>query len=89
MLQRPSSVIGPRLGESCSGHGGNRLDGVELEERTIEQLPDRCQNCGATLTDAEKRGALTEGPPSGLVLCTTCAAEVVPVEEADEEEPTA
>jgi predicted RNA-binding Zn-ribbon protein involved in translation (DUF1610 family) len=59
---------------------------VELEERTIEQLPDRCQSCGAQLTDAEKRTALTEGPPSGLVLCTTCAAEVVPVEEAQEEE---
>jgi len=62
---------------------------VELEERTIEQLPDRCQNCGATLTDAEKSSALTEGPPSGLVLCTTCAAEVVPVDEVDELEPPA
>jgi DNA-directed RNA polymerase subunit RPC12/RpoP len=57
---------------------------VELEERTIEQLPDRCQNCGANLTDAEKQSALMEGPPSGLVLCTTCAAEVVPVEEDQE-----
>jgi hypothetical protein len=63
------------------------LDGVRLEERTIEQLPDRCQNCGAKLTDAEKHAALTEGPPSGLVLCTTCASEVVPVDEPDEEEP--
>jgi hypothetical protein len=58
---------------------------MELEERTIEQLPDRCQNCGATLTDAEKRAALTEGPPSGAVLCTVCAAEVVPVEDEEEE----
>jgi hypothetical protein len=57
---------------------------MELEERTIEQLPDRCQNCGATLTDAEKSIALTEGPSSGLVLCTTCAAEVVPVDEGEE-----
>ena len=57
-----------------------------LEERTIEQLPDRCQNCGATLTDAEKETALTDGPPSGLVLCTTCASEVVPVEDADDAE---
>jgi hypothetical protein len=57
---------------------------MEREDRTIEQLPNRCQNCGATLTDAEKATALTEGPPSGLVLCTTCASEVVPV-EADEE----
>ena len=59
---------------------------MELEDRTIEQLPDRCQSCGATLTDAEKQTALTEGPPSGLVLCTTCAAEVVPVDEAVDEE---
>jgi hypothetical protein len=57
---------------------------VELEERSIEQLPDRCENCGARLTDAEKQAALTEGPPAGLVLCTTCAAEVVPVEEDEE-----
>jgi hypothetical protein len=54
---------------------------MELEERTIEQLPDRCQNCGARLTDAEKQAALTEGPPSGLVLCTICTAEVVPVDD--------
>jgi hypothetical protein len=59
---------------------------MELEDRTIEQLPDRCQNCGATLTDAEKATALSEGPPSGLVLCTTCASEVVPVDEGAEPE---
>jgi hypothetical protein len=58
---------------------------VELEERTIEQLPDRCQNCGAKLTDAEKRAALTEGAPGGTVLCTTCAAEVVPLAEDEDE----
>lgn len=56
---------------------------VGLEERTIEQLPDRCQNCGAELTDAEKQTALTEG--ATLILCTTCAGEVVPLEEDDEE----
>ena len=56
---------------------------MELEERTIEQLPDRCQNCGAQLTDAEKQTALTEG--AQVVLCTTCAAEVVPLEEDEEE----
>jgi hypothetical protein len=58
---------------------------VELEERTIEQLPDRCDNCGARLTDAEKQTALTEGPPGGRVLCTTCASEVVPLDEEEEE----
>lgn len=58
---------------------------MDLEERTIEQLPDDCENCGAKLTDAEKRTALTEGPPGGAVLCTICAAEIVPVESEEEE----
>jgi hypothetical protein len=63
-----------------------RIEHVELEERTIEELPDRCQNCGAKLTDDEKRAALIEGPPRGLVLCSTCVAEVVPVDDDEEAE---
>jgi hypothetical protein len=57
---------------------------MDLEERTIESLPDTCQNCGATLTDTEKATALEEG--SQVVLCTTCAAEAeaLPEEAADE-----
>ena len=57
---------------------------MELEERTIEQLPDRCENCGATLTDAEKKTALEEG--GARVLCTTCAMEedALPGDEAEE-----
>lgn len=54
-----------------------------LEERTIETLPDRCQNCGATLTDEEKRTALEEG--GAVVLCTTCAAEASALPEEAEE----
>jgi hypothetical protein len=54
---------------------------VDLEERTIEELPDRCQNCGATLTEAEKALALEEG--SQLILCTTCAAEAAPIAEEE------
>jgi hypothetical protein len=57
---------------------------MDLEERTIEQLPERCQNCGATLTDAEKATALEEG--SQLVLCTTCAAEAAALPEEEVEE---
>jgi hypothetical protein len=56
---------------------------MNLEERSIEELPDRCQNCGARLTDAEKRAAL-DGDVS-LVLCTTCAAEQVPLADEGEE----
>jgi hypothetical protein len=56
---------------------------MNLEERSIEELPDRCQNCGARLTDAEKRAAL-DGDVS-LVLCTTCTAEQVPLADDAEE----
>ena len=57
-----------------------------LEERTIEQLPDRCQNCGTELTDEEKATALESG--ASMVLCKICAAETVPLEEEEEgEEP--
>ena len=56
---------------------------MELEERSIETLPERCENCGATLTAAEKQTALERG--SGPVLCTICAAEVeVPVDEPED-----
>jgi uncharacterized protein with PIN domain len=58
---------------------------MELEERTIEQLPDRCQSCGAQLTDAEKETALTEGTRSEQVLCATCANEVLPLDEDENE----
>jgi hypothetical protein len=46
---------------------------MELEERSIADLPNRCENCGATLTDTEKQTALERGTVP--VLCTTCAAE--------------
>jgi Early Protein (E6) len=60
---------------------------MELEERTIEELPERCQSCGATLTAAEKQRILDEG--SSLALCTTCAAEAIAIgdEEPEEGEP--
>ena len=44
---------------------------ADLEERTIESLPDRCQGCGATLTGAEKRRILDEG--AAVALCTIVA----------------
>lgn len=58
---------------------------MDLEERSIEELPESCQSCGARLTDAEKQAALESG--ASLVLCTTCAAEQVPTgDEVDEGE---
>ena len=56
---------------------------MDLEERTVESLPDTCQSCGATLTDAEKATALEEG--SQTILCTTCAAEAEALPDEDAE----
>jgi hypothetical protein len=56
---------------------------VELEERSIEQLPDRCENCGTQLTEKEKATALEEGV--SVVLCTTCAAEAAAVPDEGED----
>ena len=55
----------------------------DLEERTIEDLPERCENCGATLTQAEKELALER--ESSPVLCAICAAEEEPVVEPGED----
>jgi hypothetical protein len=59
---------------------------VELEERTIEQLPDRCENCGASLTAVEKQRILDEG--ASAALCTTCAGELTPLAEQEDEAET-
>jgi hypothetical protein len=55
---------------------------MELEERTIEDLPERCENCGATLTEAEKQRILDEG--ESAALCDTCAAEIDSVAEGED-----
>jgi hypothetical protein len=57
---------------------------MEREERTIEQLPDRCQSCGTTLTAAEKQRILDEG--ATVALCTTCAVEQEPVVDEAEDD---
>jgi uncharacterized protein with PIN domain len=56
---------------------------MELEERTIEQLPDRCENCGATLTAVEKQRILDDG--ASAALCTTCAGELTPLAEEEDD----
>jgi hypothetical protein len=50
------------------------------EERTIEQIGDRCEECGARLTAAEIRAVLESGGPT---LCAIHAAEIVPLAEED------
>jgi hypothetical protein len=54
---------------------------VDLEERTLETIGDRCEECGAQLTEDEQRAALESGGPA---LCKIHAAEVAPAEELAE-----
>ena len=46
-----------------------------LEERTLEQVGDRCEECGARLTPDEQRAVLESGGPA---LCKIHAAELLP-----------
>jgi uncharacterized protein with PIN domain len=56
-----------------------------LEEKTFDQVSDRCEECGAKLTAAEMQAAMESGGPA---LCSIHADEVVPVgdDELDFEE---
>jgi hypothetical protein len=54
---------------------------MDLEERTIESVGDRCEECGAKLTARELQTALESGGPA---LCAVHAAEVEPALAADD-----
>jgi Zn finger protein HypA/HybF involved in hydrogenase expression len=53
------------------------------EEVGVEQVKERCESCGARLTEAEIQAAI-EGT-SDAFLCSRCASERVHVEEEAEE----
>lgn len=53
---------------------------MDLEEHSLETVKDRCEECGAQLTDEEVALALESGGPS---LCSIHLAEVVPIEDDD------
>ena len=55
---------------------------MDLEEHTLETAEERCQECGALLTEKEIAAVLESGGPS---LCTIHAAEVVPLAEDEAE----
>ena len=57
---------------------------MDLEEKVgVEDVKERCESCGARLTDEEIQAAL-EGA-SDSFLCARCAAEQVAVAEEPEE----
>jgi hypothetical protein len=70
------------MGTACSRKLAN-VRRMDLEEQTLEQAGDRCQVCGAKLTDQELAVILERGGPS---LCSIHLADVVPVaDEADDD----
>jgi hypothetical protein len=54
---------------------------MDLEEKSLDKIGDRCEECGAKLTKAELEAALESGGPA---LCTVHADEVVPVGDEDD-----
>jgi len=48
---------------------------MDLEEKTLEKLSDRCEECGARLTPAELQAVMESGGPA---LCSIHAAEDEP-----------
>jgi uncharacterized protein with PIN domain len=53
---------------------------MDLEEKSLDEIGDRCEECGAKLTRAEIETARDSGGPA---LCTVHAEEVVPVGDDD------
>jgi len=47
---------------------------MDLEEKSLEQVGDRCEECGAKLTPQEIQTAMESGGPA---LCSIHADEVV------------
>ncbi len=54
---------------------------MDLEEHTLEQAGDRCEECGAKLTEQELALALERGGPT---LCSIHLAELEPVEDDED-----
>jgi hypothetical protein len=53
---------------------------MDLEERSLETVDERCEECGARLTKAEMQAVLESGGPS---LCAIHAAEIASLEDDD------
>jgi hypothetical protein len=54
---------------------------MDLEEKSLDRVGDRCEECGAKLTPAELQAVMESGGP---VLCSIHAAEDEPGLAAEE-----
>jgi hypothetical protein len=55
---------------------------MDLEEHTLESVGERCEECGAKLTEREIELALEAGGPN---LCSVHRAEAVELDEPGDE----
>ena len=55
---------------------------MDLEEKTLEEIGDRCEECGVELTTEEQQAAMESGGPA---LCSIHAAEDEPGLAAEDE----
>ena len=55
-----------------------------LEERTLESVGERCEECGARLTSQELQAVMESGGPA---LCAIHATETVPLDDPALDEP--
>jgi hypothetical protein len=58
---------------------------MDLEEHTLEQAGERCEECGAKLTERELELTLERGGPT---LCSIHLAELEPAEASEEDADT-
>jgi hypothetical protein len=54
---------------------------MDLEEHTLEDVGDHCEECGAPLTEQEQQQQVLES--GGPALCSVHAAELLAVDDAD------
>ncbi len=57
-----------------------------LEERTLDSVGERCEECGAKLTSQELQVAMERGGPT---LCAIHATETVALDDPGLDEPAA
>jgi hypothetical protein len=57
-----------------------------LEERTLDSVGERCEECGARLTSQELQLAMERGGPT---LCSIHATETVALDDSGLDEPAA
>ena len=71
--------VAQRTSEAKSGRT-KYAPSMDLEEQTLESAGERCEECGAKLTEDELRAVLESGGPT---LCKIHASEVTPLDVED------